>query len=208
MVRLRGPGLAQTAAGGLGQTLIFSQSKGRAYCKRWAAPANPKTPGQLAVRACTQFISQQWQAFSPAEHASWEELARQTNIPPYNACLAYNLSRARNYKAPTAWYPADATGTDPTFTSPVLVAKGRQAKLAINVSAVNDGLTFVFYHCTNASYTRAWNRIIRYLDIPTPTLLNWYFGPFTTGPHYFSIDYSMRRGKTAGAVYNRTITIA
>lgn len=207
MVRVRGPSLAQAAAGGLGQTLIFSQSKGRCYVKRWAAPANPKSGGQLAVRACTQFISQQWHNFTTAEQATWNELAAQTNIPAYNACLAYNLERARRYLMPTAWNPADGTGATGSFSSPVLLAVGRQAKFQINITEVLQNFCFVLFKCPSGTYGQQWDRIVHYIPVLTTGIITYFYGPLPKGQHWFSLNFSLRHGLNAGATYNRTCTI-
>jgi hypothetical protein len=130
MVKLKGPGLAQTAAGGLGKTLIFAQSKGRPYVKKWHQPKNPKTNPQLAIRAITAFLSQQWAALSQANQQTWEALASLTNIPPYNAWLAVNITRWRSFLAPSKAYPATQTGSGGTTTNRTAVVNIRRVTLS------------------------------------------------------------------------------
>lgn len=207
MVRLRGPGLAQSAAGGLGKTLIYSESKGRAYCKRWAAPANPNTFPQKAIRAMTQFIAQQWNHFLQAERDSWIPLAEPTNIPPYNACLAYNLLRARENKGPTAFYPPDYTGTDPGAAAPATSKQGRQAKFIFNVWTIADLLCYRIHNSPDGTFTFPWDRVIHLQPILTTGYTLYYYGPLSPGTYYFDIHMLRRHGYQSPTSWEKTIVI-
>lgn len=106
MVKLKGPGMASKAAGGLGKVLIFSESKGRPYAKRWSAPANPQTGGQIGVRAIVQWVSENWRLWPEDDRLTWEALAHQKRISPINACIGYNLERISRMQYPASNYPA------------------------------------------------------------------------------------------------------
>lgn len=207
MVKLRGPGLGQAAHGGLGRVLIFAETKGRAYCKKWHKPSQPNAPGQLAMRAAARFVAERWQYFTQAEKDSWIPLAAQTNIPPYNACLAYNLERARRNLKPTAGYPASDTGTAGVFSSPTMTAVGRQARFSSNVTTVNDLFGWPINKVASVGTPKNWNTIVHLVPCVGVGVHTFDYGPLAPGIHYFKIDFMLRRGWSNLAEYIRTVTI-
>lgn len=208
MVRLHGPAHAREALGSLAGSLTFSSNKGRAYLKKHTKPRNPDTPDQRALRAAAALISTFWQHTTAAERQSWDDLAASLKISNLDACLGYNVTRARHYQTPTLFYPPDLTGAWPNFASPTVKAQGRQFEWTINITTVGDALALVMFLCTSSAYTRAWNRIVHYIPIISPGPIVWRYGPLTPGTYYMSLDFCLRRGRRPGGVYNRTVTIA
>jgi len=105
MVKVRGPLGSAEASGGFGPSAVFSSWKGRSYVKSHAVPTNPKSALQTTVRAMMGFLSQQWASIADEHKATWETLALDLEIPPYNAFISHNLERWRQFTAPGQRYP-------------------------------------------------------------------------------------------------------
>ena len=125
MVKVTGPMLSQAAAGKLGQGLIFSVNKGRAYVKKHTAPKQTNSGKQIGMRSIFAFLSPQWASLSPAEQATWEPLAAKRNIAPCNAFQSLNTERFRDNWAPSKEYPAAAILAPTSVPFTVLTANVR-----------------------------------------------------------------------------------
>lgn len=122
MVKLKAPLLSYDASGKLANAVTYATSRKRAYLKKHARPANPKTGKQLTVRAAMKFLSQQWKELKPINQATWAQLAQQKQISPYHAFIAFNQDRWNNFRGPSKEDPA--LEIDPTLTVRATVAIG------------------------------------------------------------------------------------
>lgn len=77
----------------LAEGFILSSRKGRPYLKRYAAPSNPRTPGQRAARGAFARAVHAWQAADPVVKAKWNELARTQPATGYNLFIKDFLAR-------------------------------------------------------------------------------------------------------------------
>lgn len=70
----------------LGNTVIFSNWKGRAYYRSYVIPANPKTNSQLAHRAVMREIVKRWQSVidNDQKRGAWNQEALPYTITGYN----------------------------------------------------------------------------------------------------------------------------
>lgn len=147
MVKLKGPSLSLDATGSVADSLTFSKWKGRNYLRRKRTPADPKSDLQVALRAMFGFLSSQWQNLSSAETATWEALALNEHMSPFNAYLSYNQARWRRYQAPSRSFPADPTDTPCTWTVEPTASKERQAaRLTWTPAVINDNWGLIIYH--------------------------------------------------------------
>ena len=67
MVRVYGPAMSIDASGTLASTIVFSKWKGRNYIRERVIPANPKSGGQVGMRACFAWLTQQWASIAAGE---------------------------------------------------------------------------------------------------------------------------------------------
>jgi len=116
MVKIKGPMGSAEASGSFGGSAVFSTWKGRSYVRTKGPPTNPKTGAQVSARQMLTFLAQQWAALTPPQKATWETLAAQTGIAPYNAFCSINLERWTLFKAPGKVHPITALGTLPSAT--------------------------------------------------------------------------------------------
>lgn len=185
VVKLTGPGLGQKATGSLAGQLTFSDWKGKAYLKKHAKPKQPRTAPQVSMRAMMTFLSQQWSAIAPADQATWNDLAAQTVISPFNAYQKTNLQRWRNYEPPTKAYPAAAAGTQPDVQNYATVCHGNYANLRVLLGALNDGWAVNFHAKLAGPLPNAWNYLIRLNEL-VPSVWNEFdFYPTEPGTWWF-----------------------
>lgn len=117
MVKLKGPALSPKASGTLGGALIFSSSKGRAYLKKHRKPKQPRSGKQKSMRAMMTFLSQAWSPLPGGYPETWQPLADERRVSPFNAYLAANLARWRSQLTPSALYPPTTFGDRDTIAT-------------------------------------------------------------------------------------------
>ena len=93
MGRKRPPKLTEELLARLAEGYIVSSRKGRPYLKRYAAPANPRTPGQRAARGAFARAVHAWQAADPVVKARYNESARTQAATGYNLFIRDFLAR-------------------------------------------------------------------------------------------------------------------
>jgi hypothetical protein len=93
MARKRPPRLTDELLARLAEGYILSSRKGRPYLKRYAAPKNPRTPGQKAARLAFARAVHAWQAADPVTKARWNDQARNQSATGYNLFIRDFLAR-------------------------------------------------------------------------------------------------------------------
>jgi len=91
--RKRPPKLSEELLARLAEGYIVSSRKGRPYLKRYAAPANPRTPGQRAARGAFARAVHAWQAADAVVKARYNESARTQAATGYNLFIRDFLAR-------------------------------------------------------------------------------------------------------------------
>lgn len=186
MVRLKGPGLARDASGTLADTLIFSKWKGVSYLKQHASPKQPRTAGQIAMRAMMKFLSEEWAGIIAARKETWNDLATDQDISPFNAYQQINLDRWRNFHSPSQIYPApeaQAGMSVPTFTA---TGDVRHVNLSTtNVSDPSRNWGFLIYHQFGSIPDAQWDLLDQVVHYSTPGTLNWKRTNLQPGLHGF-----------------------
>lgn len=208
MVKLKGPGLATGAAGKLADSLIFSNWKGRAYLKKNTTPKDPKSQAQVSVRTVTQLIATDWRNFTPADQATWNDLAADTNVSPYNACLAFNLTQWRNFLYPSKTHPPTRTGVFHGLGSITVVPHGRGALWTYTVAVMNDGWTLAIHHVPASGGAATYANCIRMMRPPGVGTITWLWSPLTAGTYHFRAVLTTNSGAAAlpGGIRSVTIT--
>jgi hypothetical protein len=160
MVKVLGPAMSLEASGSLGGIMTFSKWKGRPYVRSLVRPANPKSGGQVGCRSLFKFLSQNWASVSAPSKATWETRADQKVISPFNAFMAYNQSRWRDFLAPSAADPAAAAMT-PSVTGTIVATAGvRSVTLTIPTTTANDGWGVLVFRSTGTGFSSAFDNLI------------------------------------------------
>ncbi len=123
--------LSLDASGQLGGAMVFSKWKGRNYVRTLVKPANPRSGGQVGVRAMFKYLAQIWDGLSDANKATWETRADQLKASTFNAFMSYNQKRWRDFNPPAKEDPATEVGTIPTGPTGVATPDVRSMTLVI-----------------------------------------------------------------------------
>lgn len=210
MVKLIGPALGQAASGSLAGALTYSSTKGRAYVKSYKKPAQPQSKKQMAMRAAMTFLSQQWGTFSQPYKDTWNDLATYNNVSPFNAFQSENLTRFRNFNAPSVAYPAAETGSK-SGGGPWSVDGGIRA-LAVNIttSVQNQQWAFGIYNVSGNLVQPTWSDLVGVMLTISPTAHTFIwtqhnpgtywitFVPWTTTGRFFPPAIGWKSGLVTG----------
>lgn len=188
MVKLKGPGLAAQASGQLADELVFSTWKGRPYLKTRSDPRQPQTDGQVAMRAAMRFLSTAWDALAAYAKATWQPLAAQTSVTPFNAYQGYNLTRWRSRRPPTAEYPAAETGTGSTSQNYQATGVPRGMIVEWDPLNLNDNWGYLLYGQPGSYPARTWDKLILMQIGVTFDHIKWLWRPLDPGNYYFRLD--------------------
>lgn len=127
------------ASGSVAGTLTFAKWKGRPYVRQLVTPSNPKSVAQYYNRAMMAFLSQAWANLTPLKQATWDALAKQLAISPFNAFTSLNRKRWTQGLGPGQADPIGGTGTQATQTENTPVGGVRQMTGNVSVGTVNNG---------------------------------------------------------------------
>jgi hypothetical protein len=183
-----------SASGSLGKTVTFSSWKGRAYARQLVTPSNPKSAGQMSVRAMMKFLAQSWAALTTGNKATWLLIAADSSISPFNAYVAYSLNRWTHFKGPTKEYPAADASTPAAAPTTTVTAAVRELSLSIADGAPVSTWGFVIHRSTVTGFTpsRA-TGVICQIKTATPTVI--IDTPLLTGiPYYYRVGGLMADG--------------
>lgn len=156
MVKVNGPVMSLDASGSLGGTIVYAKWKGRNYVRTLVTPSNPRSGSQTGFRAMFKFLSQSWANLSAGDQATWEALADQRVISPFNAYVSYNQDRWRNFLAPGSAFPVTGGGSLPAIGTLSATAGVRQITLAAAAdgsSSTSDGV--IIFRDLTTSFTPA-----------------------------------------------------
>jgi hypothetical protein len=172
------------ASGSIGKSIVFSSWKGRAYARQLVTPSNPQTAGQKSVRAMLKFLAQSWAALTAGNKATWNLIAADSSISPFNAYVKYALNRWSHFKGPTKAYPAADASTPAGAPTTTVTAAVRELSLSIADGSPVSTWGFVIHRSTTTGFTpsRATAVICR-IKTATPTVI--IDTPLLTGVPYF-----------------------
>lgn len=194
MVKLTGPGTAEKASGTLAGTLVFSHTKRGAYLKRHRKPKQPNTQPQFAMKAMLKGLSPAWHLASAYNQATWNPLATQREITPFNAYLGYNLARWRRKLPPTRAFPELGTIVTRTWGQPTLQTIGRYVEITWNLTALVNGWFIPIYRTLDGFADGTWYQLIGQVYQTAPGV-----GTFNdlhplTGTNYYAVSLESNSG--------------
>jgi hypothetical protein len=161
MVRVQAPALSLEASGSLAGALVFAKWKGRPYVRSLVKPANPRSGGQVGMRAMLKFLSQDWTNLSAANQATWEDRADQQVISEFNAYVGYNQFRWRDFLAPTQHDPEDTADT-PSVAGTLAAAAGvRSITVTQPITTANDGWAIALFRGLTTGFDSAFDNLIQ-----------------------------------------------
>lgn len=208
MALVKAPLLSLDASGALGNALVFSKWKGRPYVRSLVKPANPKSGGQVGVRAAFKFLSQHWGDGGASAQATWEDLAEQDVVSGFNAYMKQNLLRNRNFLAPGQEYPALVAQTASAIDTFAATAGERQITITINDDTLDDvNWGFLIFRALSTGFTPAFDNLVAIVEADGANVQSWVDTPLVPDTYYydakpFTVDASLGalKGEINGVV--------
>jgi len=91
MAKPTAPLLSFGASGQIGETIVYSKWKGRAYARRYVVPSNPQTTEQTITRDVFSWLSGVYKTAPALFTAAWEAYASGQVMTSRNALVKFNL---------------------------------------------------------------------------------------------------------------------
>ena len=185
MVKLKGPGLATRAAGGLGKTLIFAESKGRPYLKKWHKPKNPKTATQVSLRAMLGFLSANWATVPTPRQQTWEAIAAAAKVSPFNAYQSANLRNWHHFLAPSDGTPAARAHDWGDYSAASATAVSRGVLLSVTLITPLKNWGTMYFNVPGVGAPTAWDNLVGMTYAPTIGIYKFLHHPLPPGTYHY-----------------------
>lgn len=208
MVKVNAPALSLDASGSLAGALVFSKWKGRNYVRQLVTPANPKSGGQVGVRAMFKFLSQDWTNLSDANKATWEDRADDLIASPFNAFMSYNQRRWRDFNSPSKEDPATEVATAPSTCTGVATPDVRSITLAVTHGANAADWGIAIFRSTTTGFNLAFSNCIAVVKCDAAGDAEYVDSPLEPDTYYYNYIGFMIDGKEGadGTECNGTVT--
>ena len=198
MVKVNAPAMSLDASGSLGGAIVFSKWKGRNYIRTLVRPSNPRSVLQVAVRAMMKFLSQNWASMTAPEKADWLLLAKATSISAFNAMVAANMVRWRQYLAPSTMTPALETGTLADCAAATAAGGYHQTVITFTVAAVNNNWGIVLIRSTADDAPTDLGHVVAVIPTTAAEAIEYTDAGLTPGKYFYWWRRFTRAGKLDG----------
>jgi hypothetical protein len=193
MVKLAGPCFSLAASGSIADAITFSSWKGRQYARQLVIPENPNSVLQVSVRAMMKFLSQTWKTgVGATPKATWLTRAKLTNISPFNAFIAANAARWREFQAPSQTDPAPETGTLPVAVFTSATGGPSYADLLLTLTTINDCWGCMLFQSPTGTFTPSRANCIAV--IPFTATTTYTVSGLAAGTYYFDAKFFTKEG--------------
>jgi len=154
MAKVTGPLMSLSASGTVANTIVFSTWKGRPYVREHVVPHNPKTAGQIGVRANFAGCVALYKALSDGNKALWTAQGKITSTTGLNAMIKVaqkNLEMAKGIPDIPDPVPATVPGPPAIGLSPSVA--GKQVTLEWMQGSGGTPYTFMLHRSKSAQFT-------------------------------------------------------
>ena len=187
--------------------MVYSTWKGRPYVRSLVKPANPKSGGQVGMRAMLKFLSQDWTNLAAGNQATWEDRAKQAVISEFNAFIGYNQFRWRDFLPPTQHDPEDTTDTPATLGAFSLTLGVRSITCTQAVTTAGDGWGILFFRSTTVSFSTAFDNLIAVKPIDGTNDVVHVDSPLDPGTYYYNTRECTQDGQLSPETGEQTETV-
>ena len=208
MVKVNAPALSLDASGSIAGSMVFSKWKGRNYVRQLVIPANPRSGGQVGIRAMFKFLAQIWNGLTDGNKATWEDRADDLTASPFNAFMSYNQKRWRDFNCPSKEDPATEAGTAPSACTGVATPDVRSITLAITHGAnIADWGVAIFRDLTTG-FNLAFSNCIAVIAVDGAGDAEYVDSPLDPDTYYYNYVAFMATGLEGadGTECNGTVT--
>lgn len=207
MVKVSAPMLSMDASGTIGKAAVFSKWKGRNYVRSHVVPHNPKSPGQVGVRAMFKFLAQQWAGIGTTPQGTWDALASALNISGFNAYMRQNQEHWRNFRAPSKDQTALEAHTSPVLATWAATLGIRQIDLAITLTTLNASWGAMIFRSISTGFTPTWSDCIAVISVPSTAIVHYIDTPLVAGAWFYKHRLFTDDGKLSAASAEVTATV-
>lgn len=186
MVKVNAPAMSLDASGSLAGALVFSKWKGRNYVRQLVIPSNPRSGGQVGVRAMFKFLAQIWDGLSAGNKATWEDRADDLVASTFNAFMSYNQRRWRDFDTPSKEDPATETGTAPSLMTGVATPGVRSMTLVITHGTNVADWGCAIFRSLSSSFTLAWDNCIAVVEVDGAGDAEYIDSPLEPDTYYYN----------------------
>lgn len=187
MVKVQAPCLSLEASGSIAGALVFSKWKGRPYCRSLVKPSNPRSGGQVGMRAMFRWLSQQWNALGAVDKATWEARADQKVISPFNAYVSLGQYRFADFLAPSTMDPPATAMTPSVDGAGAATAGVRSITVEQAITTANDGWGVAFFRALAPAFTTAFDNLIGVGLIVGAADVVWVDSPLEPDTYYYNM---------------------
>lgn len=161
MAKVDGPLFSFSASGSLADTIVFSRWKGRPYVRQRVIPSNPRTGLQVGLRQMFAFLAQQWASgLDSTQKASWDALAAQKVISPFDAYMGGGMDEWKTFDAPSKYGGVAPLSTPATIADNTATGGVGEATLQVDTALLNDGWGYVWFRATSTGFATALSNAI------------------------------------------------
>lgn len=209
MVRLTGPMMSMSASGSLGGVVVFSHWKGRAYGRQLVRPSNPKSGGQVSMRAFMKFLSQEWAGLSAPQKSSWDDLADTGVFSNFNAYTKHNLGLNKDFLAPISGFGIDNTLTPSDIDTFAATPGTRSIAITINDDGLNDAnWGFFLYRGLTTGFTPAFDNLIALIVANGTNVVTYTDTPLVPDEYFYDATPFTNEGDIGTLVGEINATVA
>jgi len=177
--------MSMDASGTIANAATFSKWKGRNYVRARVVPHNPKSVGQVAVRASFKFLAQEWKNIAAGTQALWQPLATALVISTFNAFVRGNQSRWRNFKMPSKDPTAAAAHTAGVLNAWTATAGVRQVQLLLSLTTANACWGAAIFRSPSGTFTATWDKCIALIKVADTGNHLFIDTPLAAGHYYY-----------------------
>jgi len=185
MVKVAGPALSLDASGKLGGAIVFSKWKGRPYVRTLVKPSNPKSGGQVGMRAMFKFLAQEWAGITAPNKATWEDRADQLVVSTFNAYMSRGQFRWRDFTAPAQHDPADVADTPAVLGAFSVAAGVRSITCTQAITTANDGWGIAFFRSPTGTFDTSFDNLVGVVAIDGTNDVIFVDSPLDAGTYYY-----------------------
>jgi len=194
MAKVTGPLFSMSASGTIAKAITFSGWKGRPYVRQRVTPKNPKSNSQVGVRSMFKFLAQEWDGLTAPDKATWETRAAQTIISTFNAFMAFNQSRWRDFNTPSTADPPLGTGTPPTGPTGVATPDGRAMIITLTDGVTPPDWGYAIFRSLTATFTLAWSNCIAVIAWDSGGTTEYVDSPLDPDTYYYNAIGFLKSG--------------
>lgn len=174
-----GPLMSVDATGTFAGAAVFSHWKGRNTVRRHVVPANPKSSGQLSVRAMMKFLSQYWSSLSSADQTSWDARAEAGRFAAFNAFVQFNMLRWGTNLLGRKDETADMSDAAGVLDTESATAGSRSALISITVDTLNQNWGINIFRGLAPTMGITRNELVQTIPAESAAAFSWLDFPLT-----------------------------